>query len=314
MPNDPPSQRSGEGETPTSLLGDPKLTATQRQILQALCRPCRGENRYATPATNQQIAGEVFLSVDAVKAHLRALYRKFGVEPLPHNQKRARLVELVLESGILGPDAVGDGAARAATAVEPEAPPPTAISRPAEPTSRLRPSRRLLIGAGLAGGAALLVALLAGAFTGDEEAPVRGQPSKAEYVEAVNGACANTATQVPSLTGGTLEDATTAERAAVYLTLIDAFTNRVEDIPLPAGDNRDLNRFHSGLRRAADLTNEVAAAPARLDAPQRIRLYADLTYATGQVQAGVIGYGLGEDCLLLGRLVARSAANVSGAP
>ena len=82
-------------------LADLRLTQTQKEILEALCRPQTEGNRWATPATNQEIASKVYLSVDAVKAHLRVLYRKFGVEPLPHNQKRARLVELVFEGNVL---------------------------------------------------------------------------------------------------------------------------------------------------------------------------------------------------------------------
>jgi predicted component of type VI protein secretion system len=77
------------------------LTDTQRKILVALCRPFREASRYATPATNQQIADEVFLSVDAVKGHLRALFDKFGIGDLPQNQKRVRLVELALQSGVI---------------------------------------------------------------------------------------------------------------------------------------------------------------------------------------------------------------------
>src|SRR5205823_11020520 len=49
----------------------PQLTPTQRKILLALCRPYKS-GEFAAPATNGQIAAEVFLSVDAVKAHLRA--------------------------------------------------------------------------------------------------------------------------------------------------------------------------------------------------------------------------------------------------
>ena len=56
---------------------------------------------HATPATNQQIADELFLSVQAVKAHLRALFEKFGVEDLPQNSKRAALVERALQSGLI---------------------------------------------------------------------------------------------------------------------------------------------------------------------------------------------------------------------
>ena len=90
---------SDDGDTtrvPDSDASGVMLSDTQRRVLTALCRP-RFDNPFATPATNQQIAGEVFLGVDAVKLHLRALYRKLGIEGLPHNQKRARLVELAFQ-------------------------------------------------------------------------------------------------------------------------------------------------------------------------------------------------------------------------
>ena len=73
----------------------------------ALCRPYREGSAYATPATNQQVADEVFLSVDAVKTHLRTLFSKFGVEDLPQNQKRVKLVELALQSGAITPRDLG---------------------------------------------------------------------------------------------------------------------------------------------------------------------------------------------------------------
>ena len=78
------------------------LTPTQRKVLIALCRPVN-ESRFATPATNKQIAEEVFLSVDAVKAHLRILFERFGLEALPQNEKRARLAARVLLDGVLQP-------------------------------------------------------------------------------------------------------------------------------------------------------------------------------------------------------------------
>ncbi|MBA2421542.1 MAG: FHA domain-containing protein [Thermoleophilaceae bacterium] len=82
---------------------DATLTATQKSVLVALCRPYGDGGAYATPAPNQQIAGEVFLSVDAVKTHLRTLFAKFGVEDLPQNQKRVKLVERALQSGAITP-------------------------------------------------------------------------------------------------------------------------------------------------------------------------------------------------------------------
>ncbi len=78
------------------------LTETQRKVLIALCRPVN-DSTAATPATNRQIADEIHLSVDAVKAHLRVLFDRFGVGELPQNEKRARLAAQVLLDGVLLP-------------------------------------------------------------------------------------------------------------------------------------------------------------------------------------------------------------------
>jgi hypothetical protein len=85
----------------------PSLTDTQRRVLVALCRPYRDGAGFATPATNQQIAAEVFLSVDAVKTHLRALFGKFELGSLPQNRKRARLAECALQFGVISPHELG---------------------------------------------------------------------------------------------------------------------------------------------------------------------------------------------------------------
>jgi FHA domain-containing protein len=72
----------------------------QRKILLALCRPVQASDT-ATPATNRQISEEVHLTVDAVKAHLRVLFERYGLGDLPQNEKRAQLVATVLVSGVL---------------------------------------------------------------------------------------------------------------------------------------------------------------------------------------------------------------------
>jgi hypothetical protein len=77
-----------------------RLTEPQRAVLAALCRPYADGRAYATPASNQQIADELVLSIDAVKTHLRVLFAKFGIEDLPQNQKRGRLAALALEQGL----------------------------------------------------------------------------------------------------------------------------------------------------------------------------------------------------------------------
>lgn len=73
----------------------------QRRVLIALCRPFKDGGAYATPPTNQAIAAELHLSVDAVKTHMRGLFEKLGVEDLPQNRKRVALVERALQSGVV---------------------------------------------------------------------------------------------------------------------------------------------------------------------------------------------------------------------
>jgi FHA domain/Bacterial regulatory proteins, luxR family len=96
----------GEPAAPSTMLASDVLVAanlseTQRKVLIALCRPFKDDATHATPATNQQIADELYLSIQAVKAHLRALFEKFGVEDLPQNSKRAALVQRALQSGLI---------------------------------------------------------------------------------------------------------------------------------------------------------------------------------------------------------------------
>jgi hypothetical protein len=77
-----------------------EVSETQRKILAALCTPLT-ESAFAMPATNREIADRLFLSVDAVKAHLRVLFDRFGLQDLPQNQKRASLAATVLLNGVV---------------------------------------------------------------------------------------------------------------------------------------------------------------------------------------------------------------------
>jgi len=79
----------------------PRLSETQRRILVALCRPYGEGGEFPVPASNQQIAKELYLGIDAVKRHLRVLFAQFGLGELPQNQKRARLAELALRLGLV---------------------------------------------------------------------------------------------------------------------------------------------------------------------------------------------------------------------
>lgn len=90
-----------ETETAGEYPNAQQLSDTQRRILIALCRPQLADGDFHAPATNQQIADEVFLGVDAVKLQLRTLFGKYGLDDLPQNQKRAALADLALRAGLV---------------------------------------------------------------------------------------------------------------------------------------------------------------------------------------------------------------------
>ncbi len=97
------------GSAPEATVVATEMPATaavspgQRRVLIALCRPFKDGSSFATPPTNQAIAEELHLSVDAVKTHMRALFERLGVEDLPQNRKRVALIERALQSGIVAP-------------------------------------------------------------------------------------------------------------------------------------------------------------------------------------------------------------------
>jgi pSer/pThr/pTyr-binding forkhead associated (FHA) protein len=76
----------------------PVVSDAQRRVLVELCRPMAVEGR-STPATNQEIADNLVLSLAAVKSHFSVLFERFGLEALPQNQKRNLLAERALSNG-----------------------------------------------------------------------------------------------------------------------------------------------------------------------------------------------------------------------
>ena len=75
------------------------ISEAQRRVLISLCRPYREGGAFAVPPTNAEIAAELVIGVDTVKAHMRALYDRFGVGDVPQQRKRAALVEVAFRSG-----------------------------------------------------------------------------------------------------------------------------------------------------------------------------------------------------------------------
>jgi FHA domain/Bacterial regulatory proteins, luxR family len=96
----------GAADAKSTVIASDALTAAdvspaQRRVLVELCRPFKEGAPFASPPTNQQVAAELHLSVDAVKTHMRALVEKFGVQELPQNRKRLALVERALQTGLI---------------------------------------------------------------------------------------------------------------------------------------------------------------------------------------------------------------------
>ena len=87
----------------TEIPAAAAVSPAQRRVLLALCRPFKDGSAFATPPTNQAIAAELHLSVDAVKTHMRALFEKLELEDLPQNRKRVALAERALQSGVVSP-------------------------------------------------------------------------------------------------------------------------------------------------------------------------------------------------------------------
>jgi hypothetical protein len=89
-------------EPARALMKTPQVSPSELCVLIALCRPLH-DDEHPSPATNRQIADELCLSVPAVKRRLGLLFDRFGLEGLSHNEKRAKLADLALRTGLVAP-------------------------------------------------------------------------------------------------------------------------------------------------------------------------------------------------------------------
>ncbi len=78
-----------------------RLTAAERRVLVALCRPLSTPGAGAVPASNQVIADELHLSLAGVKTHVRSLFAKLDIEDLPQYRKRTELAQRALGTGLV---------------------------------------------------------------------------------------------------------------------------------------------------------------------------------------------------------------------
>lgn len=97
---------AGADETPAaaSRAAVAGISAAQRRVLVALCRPLLEPlDGTGTPPSNPEIAAELTVSVEAVRSHMKALFKLFEVPSLPQNSKRAELARRALSSGVVVP-------------------------------------------------------------------------------------------------------------------------------------------------------------------------------------------------------------------
>lgn len=80
----------------------PKLTARERDVLVALCRPVLDGNALTEPAAVEDISAALYITPDAVKKHLQRLYGKFAVTDAKPRARRARLATEALRRGAVG--------------------------------------------------------------------------------------------------------------------------------------------------------------------------------------------------------------------
>jgi hypothetical protein len=105
-----PATQSEEGTAPArQARGAPPISAAQRRVLVALCRPI-ADGGFAVPPSNRELAAALSLSVDTVKFHLHALFEAFGLTDVPQHQKRAALARIALEQGVVSPHELRDSA------------------------------------------------------------------------------------------------------------------------------------------------------------------------------------------------------------
>jgi pSer/pThr/pTyr-binding forkhead associated (FHA) protein len=101
MPGD--STSSVATVTADEPLAAVDITAAQRRVLVALCRPLV-IGRYGAPASNREIADELVVAVDTVKGTLSRLFEVFGLTDEPQNRKRAALARRALQMGVVRRD------------------------------------------------------------------------------------------------------------------------------------------------------------------------------------------------------------------
>lgn len=90
----------------------PTLTARERDVLIALCRPLLHANPFAQPASIAQVAEELVVSEAAVKFHLANLYDKFEIYQTTQSRRLVLANEAILRRAVTIVDLRPDSGSR----------------------------------------------------------------------------------------------------------------------------------------------------------------------------------------------------------
>ena len=90
------------GAETAAIAEPPALTARERDVLVALCRPLLTGDAFTEPASIKAIAAELVVSEAAVKQHLSRLYDKFDI-PSGDERRRVRLANAAVARGAVKP-------------------------------------------------------------------------------------------------------------------------------------------------------------------------------------------------------------------
>jgi hypothetical protein len=97
-PSPPPNDVAPGGPRSPEAVS---LSTTQRRVLVSMCRPYKDRPTFATPATDEQIAEDLVLSVNEVKRHVAVLFAKLGVQGPAAIKTRVRLAERAFATGTI---------------------------------------------------------------------------------------------------------------------------------------------------------------------------------------------------------------------
>jgi FHA domain-containing protein len=98
---DPVPVGTGPTLVPGELSATPRFSEQQQRILRALCRPLFNDGEGINPSTDEQVAEETGIPLEAVVAELDHLGRALGLEDMPQPDQRAEIALLAMRSGLV---------------------------------------------------------------------------------------------------------------------------------------------------------------------------------------------------------------------